>query len=529
MSNSNLPTVNIALVGGTGICTEVLAKTAIGVYPRGTDAPIVAVVDPDPQAPGMTLARELGLSTFSDYRELYDPELRIGLIVLLKEDKMLFNAILTSRPETIRLMSKEIFEIFWRAITHEENKLREEKKAMETIVNGIEDFILVIKPDMEIVDANVSFLRKMGVSRKEVIGRKCIDIFHCSEHLNSRHDPFCPLREVIRNKCPAHKLHSHINRQGEDRFFEVSIYPIWEKDGAISRFVHISRDVTLRKREEEEITNRLEQMVEERTRQLQETHDKLLHQNKMASLGKLAASVVHEINNPIAGSLNLIMLIKRIISEGPPSDADLDQFNRYLTLMETETRRISRIVSNLLAFSRQSKLELQKLDINPLLEKTLLLYSNMLKLFGIQIVTQLEKDIPPMVGSQDQLQQVIMNLISNAAEAMENAGDGTLTLQTRYQADRKCVELLVQDTGCGIPKEHCSKLFEPFFTTKKRGKGVGLGLSVVYGIIQEHRGTIRVTSQVEEGTTFSVWLPLDPKTSSLVQGESGAEDENSDR
>ena len=162
-------------------------------------------------------------------------------------------------------------------------------------------------------------------------------------------------------------------------------------------------------------------MVEERTRQLRETHEKLLHQDKMASLGKLSASVVHEINNPIAGILNLTMLIKRILQEDATAFDGIDKLNQFLDLMETETLRISRIVSNLLIFSRQSKIELKAMDINQILKKTLLLNSNQLRINNIKVKEKLSPNLPGVIGSEDQLQQVFMNIISNAAEAM--AGD----------------------------------------------------------------------------------------------------------
>jgi len=241
---------------------------------------------------------------------------------------------------------------------------------------------------------------------------------------------------------------------------------------------------------------------------LEETHAKLLHQDKMASLGKLSASVVHEINNPIAGILNLIMLIKRIIDEGPVRQDDLDKFSRYLNLMDTETRRISRIVSNLLAFSRQSKMELKYVDLNRLIEKTLFLNSNLLKISSVKVEKRLDPDLPEFMGSEDQLQQVFMNMISNAAETIEATGEGTLTIETEHFYDEGKVIIKFKDTGLGIPRENLSKLFEPFFTTKKKGKGVGLGLSVAYGIIEGHGGSIRVESKVLKGTIFEVELPL---------------------
>jgi signal transduction histidine kinase len=295
---------------------------------------------------------------------------------------------------------------------------------------------------------------------------------------------------------------------GQKQYFEVNIYPIWETDGKVSKFIHISRDITQHKKEEEEITRRLEQMVEERTRELKETHKKLLHQDKMASLGKLSASVVHEINNPIAGILNLIMLMKRMVAEDSIGTKEIDQFNQYLNLMETETRRTSRIVSNLLAFSRQSKIELKRINLNQLIEQILFLNSNLLKIAGVKVFTDLDPNLPDLVGSEDQLQQVFMNLVSNAAEAMEAKGGGQLKIETKYSLGEDKLQIDFKDTGIGIPEKNISKLFEPFFTTKKKGKGVGLGLSVAYGIIQEHGGSIYVISKEGKGTTFQVKFPL---------------------
>ncbi|MBW2284510.1 MAG: GHKL domain-containing protein, partial [Deltaproteobacteria bacterium] len=242
-----------------------------------------------------------------------------------------------------------------------------------------------------------------------------------------------------------------------------------------------------------------------------ETHEKLLHQDKMASLGKLSASVVHEINNPIAGILNLILLIKRMMEEGALDRKDLDKFSRYLNLMETETRRISRIVSNLLAFSRQSKMEVVRVDLNRLIDKILMLNANLLKINRVTVEKRLGPDVPQLVGSEDQLQQVFMNLVSNAAEAIEANGGGRLIIETGHAQSENTITVSVADTGIGISRENLSRLFEPFYTTKKKGKGVGLGLSVAYGIIEEHGGVISVDSEEGKGTRFAVTLPIKPQ------------------
>ena len=285
------------------------------------------------------------------------------------------------------------------------------------------------------------------------------------------------------------------------------------------------------KKEEEEITQRLEQMVEERTLQLKKTHKKLLHQDKMASLGKLSASVVHEINNPIAGILNLTKLIKRIIDEGlTMGEEEFEKFRRYLDLMETETQRIGRIVSNLLAFSRESKMEFKRVDINRLIEKTLFLNSNLFKLNDVKVEKLFDSSLPPIIGSEDQLQQVFMNIVSNAAETIEATGGGILSIKTRYLPKSERVIISFKDTGIVIPKNDISKIFEPFFTTKKKGKGVGLGLSVAYGIVRDHGGTIDVEPEEENGNTFTVKLPLkqSPSEASLPRLGPGLDGQNDD-
>ncbi|MBL7212653.1 MAG: PAS domain-containing protein [Desulfobacteraceae bacterium] len=505
----NKPSVmNIALVGGKSYCKEILEKTSLDQKEGEITEGIVAVADPDPQSPGMLLAGQLGLITVNDYHELYDPRYDIHLIIVLIPEQNILEDILKTRPPNIRILSYKVFELFWKAIGLEERKLRERTKEMETILNGIQDFILVITPDRTIVEVNDAFLTKMGYSREQVIGRKCHDVYQKTYDQCNEEDPVCPLREVVRTKSQWRQVRTGVGSDGDPRYFEINVYPIWEKDSKISKFIHISRDVTERRKEEEEITRRLEHMVEERTRELKETHDKLLHQDKMASLGKLSASVVHEINNPIAGILNLTLLIKRILEEGPTRQKEIDQFNQYLDLMELETRRTGRIVSNLLAFSRQSKMEPKRLNLNRLIEQTLFLNSNLLKINGVKVEKSLEPDLPYLVGSGDQLQQVLMNIISNAVEAMETNGGGVLSIETKHLSTEGKILASFRDTGKGIPDENLSRLFEPFFTTKKKGKGVGLGLSVAYGIIQEHGGSIHAKSEVEQGSTFIIELPL---------------------
>ena len=509
MSNRDTASFNIALVGGGELCKEVLEKT--NLYFKETDlgARICAVADPDPNSPGILLAKKLGLMTFKDYRDLYQPQYDIKAMVLLTPEGPVLKDILETKPYTIRLLSHEVFLFLWRIMEGEQQKVRKRNEEIETILNSIQDFILVITPDMEIVEVNQAFLDQMGYSREEVIGRKCHEVFQKINRQCNSQGIVCPLQEVIRNKRPSQQVLKRLDHDGQSRYVEVTVFPIWEKGGVVSKFIEISRDITDRRRQEEEITGRLEKMVADRTRELEETHAKLLHEDKVASLGKLAASVVHEINNPISGILNLIMLIKRIMEEGPINQKEGEQFSQYLKLMEMETRRISRIVSDLLAFSRQSKMEFRRLNLNHLIEKTLFLNANFLKIHSVKVQKKLDPDLPDIAGSEDQLQQVFMNLVSNAAEAIDGAGGQRfLRIETKYLPSKGKVVVSFKDSGIGIPAENLPMLFEPFFTTKKKGKGVGLGLPVAYGIIQGHGGSIHVQSKEGKGTTFTLEFPL---------------------
>ena len=493
--------IDIGIVGGGTLCRELIKKTAPGLSAR-----VTAVADTDSQSPGLALARKLGLKIFSDFHELCEPRHDIDLIIITVPEQSIFDDILETKSPHIRVLAYHVFKLFWEAIGFEEKRLRERTEEMALIMNGIQDFILVITPEMEIADVNEALLLQMHRSREDVVGRKCYEIFQNLNHQCNSRDIICPLKEVIRNKSYTRQVMTRKNAHNEASYFEVNVYPIWEKSGKIFKFIEISRDITARFKEEEEITRRLEQMVEERTRQLQETHAQLLHQDKMASLGKLSASVVHEINNPIAGILNLILLMQRIIEEEGITHEYIDQFSRHLKLMETETVRTSRIVSNLLAFSPQSNMELKTLNLNRLIEQTLFLNANLLKINGVKVSMRLDPDIPDLVGAEDQIQQTFMNFISNAAEAIEAVGGGGLTVETKSKDGSVVIKF--SDTGVGIPRENMPKLFEPFFTTKKQGKGVGLGLSLAYGIIQEHGGTIHVKSKEGKGTTLTVTLPL---------------------
>lgn len=246
------------------------------------------------------------------------------------------------------------------------------------------------------------------------------------------------------------------------------------------------------------LTRTLEEKVKEKTKELEETHKHLIRTEKLTSLGKMAAGVAHEINNPLTGVLTFSKLLLDDMDKDDPKREDLR------TIVE-ETLRCRDIVRSLLDFSRETKSEKKLEDINNIIEDTLFLITRQAAFQDIEIVKNPAEALPQIPLDAGQIKQVFMNMFLNAAEAMP--GRGTLTITTLCE-DNKFVVVKIKDTGCGIPEENMPKIFDPFFTTKEVGKGTGLGLAVSYGIIETHQGLIEVKSKVGEGTEFAIKLPM---------------------
>ena len=234
---------------------------------------------------------------------------------------------------------------------------------------------------------------------------------------------------------------------------------------------------------------------------LRSTQEGLIQAEKLTSLGQMAAAIAHEVNNPLAGVLVYTQLLAKKINSGQfTKESALE----YLSKMETELTRSSRLIRNLLDFARQSPPRLWEVDINEVINRSFELAAHSAQLQHVQVIKELDPTLPRISADFDQLQQVCTNLIMNAIQAMPNGGQLTLSTST----ENSQVKIEVQDTGVGISPENMRKLFTPFFTTKREVKGVGLGLAVSYGIIQRHHGRIEVQSKEGEGTTFTIYLPL---------------------
>jgi two-component system NtrC family sensor kinase len=256
-------------------------------------------------------------------------------------------------------------------------------------------------------------------------------------------------------------------------------------------------------------SQQLEAKVAERTEQLRRAHQHLVQADRLASLGQLAASVAHEINNPLSGVLNYSALMGRILKEDGVPSQRVTEFRGYLERVSEQTARAGRIVSDLLAFSRRSKPQRAPADLNAIVTTTVSLVSHKLKLMNVTPELRLGEALPLVPGDASQLQQVVLNLVMNGAQATRAHDGGRVVVSTRA-ADGTLV-LEVEDDGEGIAPEALDRIFDPFFTTKEGDKSLGLGLAVVYGIVESHGGRIEVASVPRQGARFSVTLPLRPE------------------
>jgi PAS domain S-box-containing protein len=239
--------------------------------------------------------------------------------------------------------------------------------------------------------------------------------------------------------------------------------------------------------------------------ELKGVQEQVIRSEKLASLGKLSATIAHEINNPIAVVLTYIKLMMKLVSRDQFSEVRIEDISRYLETMVYEMTRCGEIVKNLLAFSRRNKIDIKPQEIDQIINRTLVLISHDLELKEIKLTGKVDPDLPKVKCDFRQIQQALLNLIGNASEAMENGG--TLTVLAGRADKDGFIEIRISDTGCGISEQDQKSIFEPFFTTKEEEKGVGLGLSVVYGIITNHKGSVEVESEVGKGSTFKVFLP----------------------
>jgi len=249
----------------------------------------------------------------------------------------------------------------------------------------------------------------------------------------------------------------------------------------------------------------LEDRVDEKTKELRSAHDHMLHVEKMASLGKMAAVVAHEVNNPLSGILTYAKLLRKWVESGQAGHDKREEAMQCLELIATESRRCGDLIKNLLSLSRTAPMNVQSTDLHAVVDRCLMLVRHQLDLGGIELQLNIAKDLPRVPCDPAQIEQVLIALIMNAIDAMPRGGN--LWLDARLSDDESEIEIQVRDDGAGIAPDILPHIFEPFLTTKESGHGVGLGLAISRGIVERHNGRIEAKSELGRGTTFNISLP----------------------
>ncbi|MGA2456860.1 MAG: ATP-binding protein [Terriglobales bacterium] len=267
----------------------------------------------------------------------------------------------------------------------------------------------------------------------------------------------------------------------------------------------------------EEIVNwakTLEDRVEEKTKELNRAHDHVLHVEKMASIGKMAAVVAHEVNNPLSGILTYAKLLRKWVGTGTIEHEKRQEAMECLELIASESRRCGDLIKNLLTLSRTAPMNVQSTDLHAVIDRCLLLVRPQLEQGGVEVQLKLADDLPLVPCDPAQIEQVLLILVMNAKDAMPRGGN--LWIEARPNNAERAIEIQVRDDGAGIAPEVLAHIFEPFVTTKERGHSVGLGLAISRGIVERHKGRIEVESQLGRGTAFTITLPSQAAEAALA-------------
>lgn len=497
--------INIAMVGGGRDCRFFLDLIHNNPSPLFA-INILGVCDTNPEAKGMLLAKQLGISTTDNLTDLLNLA-QLDIVLELTGKRHVLLEIIRLRPQglgVIEFKDKRIVRSFvhvmsqWLQAT--EQKLNDEKTFSNLLIQQSTTSIVFINTDFTIAYANDAYLNRVKKPKETVIGAHCHEISHGLNTPCSSAFPGvkCPMLETLRTGKDVHVIHDHPGPDGERMYCDLTTYPIKNDTGEVTQVIEFWRDITT------DFSDRLNK----KTKEFQSNIQKMIQEDRMISLGKLAASVAHEINNPIQGLLTFCGYMQDIVSSGSPSKESLEEFQGHLRLMSTELERVGGIVSGLLSFARESGVEHTRVDVNKALEAALTLTRHKMKLGNIKLTMELHPTPMMVLGDINQLQQCFLNLIFNAIDSMPDGGELSVTSRIEEPSDKAWFS--IRDTGYGIPDAIKNNLFDPFFTTKDVGKNTGLGLSIVYGVVKNHRGMIDVDSHEGRGTTFTLTFPVIP-------------------
>jgi two-component system NtrC family sensor kinase len=380
------------------------------------------------------------------------------------------------KPINDDVLEMAIQRAFEKISTRQKLKEYNRNRAMyDILINElIQEDVMIIGSYYRILDINDTLLKKLGLERKEAVGRYCYEITHRLTMPCSGENHKCPLEETLKTRKPTKETHVHKDKDNKNVYYSISAYPFFE-NGEIIGAIELSRDITA------DINAR----------------HAMMQQDKLASIGRLSAGVAHEINNPLTTILTTAMLIQEDIDPEIP-------MNEELKTIVNEALRCRKIVSSLLDFARQTKPAKKHHNINDIIDECIRLTRKQAEFKDVKIRKALSEKVPELLLDKEQIQQALINLILNAADATEPGGQ--IKVSTAVLPDNQFVTIKVSDTGKGIADEVIDKIFEPFFTTREIG--TGLGLAITHGIVGRHGGDISVQSRPGHGTTFTIRLPF---------------------
>jgi len=375
-----------------------------------------------------------------------------------------------------------------------EEALRESQERYRALVDNTILGVTVIDTNYKIITANTMLAKLFNKPASDFVGKDCFREYEKREAVC----PHCPGVQAM-----AYGKTTEVETQGlrdDGSHFSVRnrAIPFFGPDGVVKGFIELVEDITEHKRAEEELKLAY--------KKIQQTQQELIQSSKMAAMGQLAAGISHELNQPLTGIKGFAQAVLMDLEKESPFRNDLNK-------IVGQVDRMDAIIKNVRFFARKSDFKIVELDINHVVSDSLMLLSQQLKVHNIRVIQELGSDIPKMQGDPNQLQQAFINIINNARDAILSLNrpepeGGEIRIQTSLSQDKEHVEINFQDTGCGIPEGNLQYIFSPFFTTKSPDKGMGLGLSVTYRIIENHRGKIEFQSKAGEGTIFRIVLPL---------------------
>lgn len=382
--------------------------------------------------------------------------------------------------------------------------VRAGKQEWEATFDAMGDAIAVFDRTGRLLRGNAALAAYLNRPVTSLRGLSCDEIGLCGGSF-----PQCAVGRAAGSSC----VHDEVTRPG-DRIFSVTTCPVIDAtDGAA--IVQIAKNVTL------EIQNarRMRQMSDELAAansrlvatvdRLKATQAQLLQAEKLSAIGQLVAGVAHELNNPLTSVIGYAQLLQEELRESGGADTPrpAPDLSRDLRRIAEEAERAAKIVRNLLAFARRQSAARAEQDIADVMNRVLSLRAYEFRLNAIELETDFERGLPPVLGDGGQLQQALVNLLLNAEQAMRARAVRKIRVGARYVAESDAVEIFMADSGHGIADENIRRIFDPFFTTREVGEGTGLGLSICYGIVRDHGGQIAVESRVGRGTTFKMLLP----------------------